>query len=205
MTDIAGQDSSLTLLQRVLKDVGDGRAAVLGRRFDAPIAEVWAAVTTPDRINRFFLPVGGDLREGGHYAFEGQASGRILVCDAPNRLRVEWNPPDRDSSDRVEIRLRAEGPDATWFELEHASAEDVFHTDLSTGKYSPSIGWEGPLHYLGEYLRGVLPDRPSLEWYEFDEAEETRLAKLRAEYWIEAEAEYARRAVDAVEPPSAAK
>jgi hypothetical protein len=91
----------------------------------------------------------------------------------------------------VEVRLTPDGPDATWLELEHASVADVFHTDLDSDKYSPGIGWEGPLHFLGEYLRGVLPDRPSMEWYAFDEAEERRLAELRGREWGKAEARYA--------------
>jgi uncharacterized protein YndB with AHSA1/START domain len=192
-SDIASQESSLPLLRRRLVDrqlpAGSGRAAVLGRRFDAPIEKVWEAVTTPNRIDRYFLPVAIDT-DAGTYAFQGQASGKILACDAPTMVRVEWLPPDRDTADQVELRLSADGPDATWFELEHASIADVFHTDLSGEKFSPAIGWEAPLHYLGEYLRGVLPDRPSMEWYVFDEAEELRLAKLRAPEWAKAEADY---------------
>ena len=105
---------------------------------------------------------------------------------------MEWVPPDRPEADQVEVRLTADGDDATWLELEHASVADVFHTDLSGDESSPAIGWEGPLHFLGEHLRGVLPDRPSTEWYVFDEAEEMRLARLRAARWLEVEAPYAR-------------
>lgn len=195
MTDIASQDTSLTAVERRMTDTvieqGAARAAVLRRRYDAAIDDVWNAITTAERIDRFFLPLSGDLRQGGNYAFEGQASGKILVCEPPTLLRVEWVPPSRESTDQVEVRLTADGSDATWLELEHASTEDIFHTDPSAEKYSPAIGWEGPLHYLGEYLRGVLPDRPSTEWYEFDEAEEMRLAQFRAPAWAEAEAEYA--------------
>ncbi len=195
MSDIANEEVSLHAIERIVthRDIEDGpaHAVVLRRRLDAPIEAVWAAITSPDRIDRFFLPVDGDFREGGHYAFQGQASGSILVCDAPNLLRLEWLPPDRDEADEVEVRLTADGDGATWLELEHASVADVFHTDLSGDKFSPAIGWEGPLHYLAEYLRGVLPDRPAGEWYEFDEAEEMRLAKLRAVEWAEAETRFA--------------
>jgi len=79
-------------------------------------------------------------------------------------------------------------PDATWLELEHASVAEVFHTDPDAETYSPAIGWEGPLHFLGEYLSGVLPDRPSIEWYDFDEAEERRPAEVRAPEWAKAAA-----------------
>lgn len=196
MTEIAGQEASASLVERRMVDReiahGPARAAVLRRRYDAAVAEVWDAVTRPDRIDRYFLPVGGDLREGGTYAFQGQASGRILVCDAPRLLRVEWLPPGcRDVPDQLELRLTADGPDRTWLELEHASVADVFHTDPAADTYSPALGWEGPLHFLGEHLRGALPDRPSIEWYEFDEAEERRLATtFRAPEWAKAEALY---------------
>ena len=195
MHEFTSEDASLALVQRSLEDreiaSGRARAAVLRRRYDAPVEDVWKAITTPDRIDRFFLPVGGDLRDGGTYAFEGQASGRILVCDAPRLLRVEWLPPGcRDDADQVEVRLAADGPDATWLELEHASAADVFRFDPDADTYSPALGWEGPLHFLGEYLRGALPDRPAAEWYEFDEAEEMRLAEFRVPEWVKAEARY---------------
>jgi uncharacterized protein YndB with AHSA1/START domain len=195
MSEFASQDASLVLVERSMTEreiaPGRARAAVLRRRYDAPIEDVWNAITTPDRIDRFFLPVGGDLREGGTYAFEGQASGRILVCDAPRLLRVEWIPPGcRDEPDQVEVRLTADGPGATWLELEHASVADVFRFDPDARTYSPALGWEGPLHFLGEHLRGVLPDRPGVEWYEFDEAEEMRLARFRAPEWSKAEAQY---------------
>lgn len=194
MTEIASQETSLDLVERSLEDreieQGPARTAVLRRRYDAPIEDVWAAITNPDRIDRYFLPVEVD-RDAGTYAFQGQAGGRILACDEPTLLRLEWLPPDRGEADQVELRLTADGADATWLELEHASTADVFHTDLSGDKFSPAIGWEAPLHYLGEHLRGVLPDRPSLEWYVFDEAEELRLAQLRAPEWAKAEARYA--------------
>ncbi|PBC52583.1 ATPase [Rhodococcus sp. ACS1] len=197
MNEIAGQDTSLTTVQRRMgnRDIAEGaaRTAVLRRRYDAPIDDVWNAITAPDRVDRFFLPLSGDLRAGGSFALQGQASGEILACDAPHLLRLQWTPPgDPGYSDQVEVRLTADGPDATWLELEHASVADVFRNDPDTGCYGVGTGWEGPLHYLGEYLRGVLPDRPSTEWYTFDEAEELRLANYRGTEWAKVEAQHAR-------------
>lgn len=195
MNEIASQDTSIAKVQRSMgsREIPEGpaRMAVLKRRYEAPIVDVWDAVTTPDRLDRFFLPVSGDLRVGGSYALQGQASGKILACDAPHLLRLQWTPPDdRGYSDQVEVRLSSDGPNATWLELEHASVADVFRNDPETGCYGVGTGWEGPLHYLGEYLRGVLPDRPSTEWYTFDEAEEMRLANYRGAQWAKIEAEY---------------
>lgn len=196
MNTIAGQDTSLTTVHRAMgnRDIpaGPARTAVLRRRYEAPIENVWNAITTPDRVNRFFLPLSGDLRVGGSYELQGNAGGEILTCDAPHLLRLQWTPlDDRGYSDQVEVRLTADGPDATWLELEHASIADVFRNDPDTGCYGVGTGWEGPLHYLGEYLRGVLPDRPSAEWYTFDEAEELRLAGIRGREWAKIEAAHA--------------
>jgi uncharacterized protein YndB with AHSA1/START domain len=202
VNEIAAQDTSLTTVQRSMGNreiaAGSARTAVLRRRYDAPIDDVWNAITTPDRVDRFFLPLSGELRAGGSFALQGQASGEILACDAPHLLRLQWTPPvDRGYSDQVEVRLTADGPDATWLELEHASVADVFRNDPDTGCYGVGTGWEGPLHYLGEYLRGVLPDRPSTEWYTFDEAEELRLANYRGTEWAKVEAQHARSTGDA--------
>lgn len=196
MNDIAGQEASLTTVERSMGNreipAGSARTAVLKRRYDAPIKEVWDAITTPDRVNRFFLPLTGDLRLGGSFELQGNAGGEILACEAPHLLRLEWAPLDeRGYSDQVEVRLTAEGPAATWLELEHASIADVFRNDPETGCYGVGTGWEGPLHYLGEFLRGVLPDRPSTEWYTFDEAEELRLSQYRGREWANVEAQHA--------------
>src|SRR3989304_2277027 len=96
-TDSANQDPSLTAVERSMgnREIAEGsaRTAVLKRRYNASVDDVWDAITTPDRINRFFLPVSGDFQVGGSYAFEGQASGAIPACAAPHLLRLQWTPP----------------------------------------------------------------------------------------------------------------
>ena len=76
MTDIA---SSLTETHREIGRrriaAGEARTALIRRRYDAPIEDVWDACTDPNRINRWFLPVSGDLRVGGTFSLEGNASG----------------------------------------------------------------------------------------------------------------------------------
>ena len=50
---------------------GEARTATLRRHYAAPPEDVWAACTEPDRLNRWFLQVTGDLHEGGRFALEG--------------------------------------------------------------------------------------------------------------------------------------
>ena len=58
--------------------------------FDASPEVVFRALTDPERLSRWFLPVSGDLRVGGTYQLEGNAGGSITTCDAPTELSVTW-------------------------------------------------------------------------------------------------------------------
>src|SRR5918996_5074153 len=53
------------------------KIAVARRRYVAERPDVWDALTTAERIPRWFLPVSGDLAVGGHYQLEGNASGVV--------------------------------------------------------------------------------------------------------------------------------
>ena len=59
----------------------EGRQVRLQRTYDAPIDDVWDALTEP-RPDRppGSLPVSGDYRLGGRYQFEGNAGGEIVEC-----------------------------------------------------------------------------------------------------------------------------
>lgn len=137
-------------------DAGEGRVVRLRRTYDAPIDEVWDALTSPERIGRWFLPISGDYRIGGRYQFEGNAGGEILSCDRPNRLRVSWvygevtSPADVSE---VEVRLTPAGDGATTLELEHTAIvpEDRW-TEFGPG--AVGVGWEGGLLGLELHLRG---------------------------------------------------
>lgn len=87
---------------------GVGRAIRLRREFAAAIEDVWDALTSPERIGRWFLLISGDSRLGGRYQFEGNAGGEILACERPNRLKVTWAygemASDVDVSE-LEVRL----------------------------------------------------------------------------------------------------
>ena len=134
---------------------GNGRMVSLEREYDAPIDEVWDAVTNPERISRWFLPISGDYRIGGTYQLEGNAGGRILECDRPNQLKVTWvygpMPSDTDISE-VEVRLTAVGTDATRLRHEHTAVvpEDRW---AEYGPGAVGVGWDGAVLGLTLYLR----------------------------------------------------
>ncbi|HEX2105267.1 MAG TPA: SRPBCC family protein [Solirubrobacteraceae bacterium] len=155
----------------------DARVLLIRRTYDAAVEDVWDACTDPERISRWFRPVTGDLRPGGTFSIQHNASGEILRCEPPRLLRLSWMYGDQPAS-QVELRLAtAASGAATVLELEHSAisrrvdvagrAVDPILNDAATGIWGLGTGWELPLSFgLEQYLRGALPDRPAAEWFE---------------------------------------
>jgi len=172
---------------------GEVRTVLIRRHYHAPVADVWDACTVPDRLNRWFLQVSGDLRVGGKYSLEGNAGGEILRCEPPRLLTVTWVYGERPAS-QVELRP-APADGGTVLELEHALPDptveldgrlvSAFRNDPETGIWGVPTGWEMPLVYgLERYLRGELPDAPAAEWFEFT-AEVVAQADRIGQAWAE--------------------
>ena len=174
MIDIAHE---LEAVHREVADrsvpAGDAKAVILEREYDAPIEDVWDALTNPERIGRWFLPISGDYRLGGTYQFEGNAGGEIRECDRPNRLKVTWvyGPVKSDADiSEVELRLSRAGDNRTRFVLEHtAVVPEEFWAMYGPG--AVGVGWEGGLLGLELHLRGGSVGDP-LAWQVSDEGRE---------------------------------
>lgn len=118
------------------------------RTYRADLDEVWNALTTPDRIPRWFLPVSGDLRLGGRYRLEGNASGEVLECEPPQHLAITWEYADEVSW--VDVRLTSLG-DQTRLELVHlAPADPAKWAEFGPG--AVGVGWEMALMGLAAHL-----------------------------------------------------
>jgi uncharacterized protein YndB with AHSA1/START domain len=133
---------------------GESVSVLLRRSYDAAIEDVWDAMTDPDRVKRWFLPLSGDLRVGGAFQLEGNAGGEILNCEPPRLLKVTFGGP----SSLVELRLSAEGDDGTVLELEHTVPIEMAGSGAGALYVGP--GWDGALLALGLFLRGVVSDDP---------------------------------------------
>ena len=151
-------------LEAVQREVGNGRVAAgegrmvrLERTYAASIEDVWDAVTNPERISRWFLPLSGEYRVGGRYQLEGNAGGTILDCEKPHRLRVTWEYGEATSgpaSSELEIRLTSAGDESTTLELEHTAIvpEDAW---AMFGPGAVGVGWDGGLLGLSLHVQGV--------------------------------------------------
>ena len=141
---------------------------LLRRSYDAEIDEVWSALTDPERVRRWFLPLTGDLRVGGTFNLEGNAGGDILDCQPPGLLRVTFGGP----TSIVELRLTpdAERDGATVLELDHSVP--LAMAGSAAGALYVGPGWDGAVMGLGLFLAGEPIEDPvamanSLEVQEF--------------------------------------
>jgi uncharacterized protein YndB with AHSA1/START domain len=146
-------------LAAICREVGERQAGeavgvLMRRTYGAAVEDVWSALTDPERMRRWFLPVSGDLRVGGTYQLEGNAGGEILTCEPPTLLRVTFGGP----TSVVELRLTPNG-DETTLELEHIVPLEIAQS--AAGALYVGPGWDGALMGLDLYLRGEAPADPA--------------------------------------------
>ena len=131
----------------------DARVVAGERLYDASREDVFAAMTDPARIARWFSPVSGDLRLGGRYQIEGNAGGEITRCDPPEALDVTWE--FAGSVSWVTVRLQTEG-DGTRLSLRHIIGKDE-KSEAHWRQYGPGatgVGWDLSMLGLALYFEG---------------------------------------------------
>jgi len=146
---------------------------VIERRFRAPIDDVWAACTDPERMERWIGTWSGDPASGS-VSFRMTAEGEdvaaeemdVLACEPPRRFAVRGREPQPFSAD-------GSGDTAHWhMELELTEADGVtslsFVQVLAAGDLGREMvasvgpGWDYYLDRLVADLAGE--DVASVEW-----------------------------------------
>jgi uncharacterized protein YndB with AHSA1/START domain len=150
MIDVIHQ---ITAVQRRLGsrtlDAGEARVITISRTYAADVDDVWDACTDAERIPRWFLPVTGELRLGGRYRIEGNASGEVQRCDPPKGFAATWEYGEEVSW--IELRLAPAPDGGTRFELDHiAHVDDERWTEFGPG--AVGIGWDSMLLGLSLHL-----------------------------------------------------
>jgi uncharacterized protein YndB with AHSA1/START domain len=133
-----------------MRRIDDERGAVrVEDVYDTDIADLWSAVTEPDRLARWLLTVEGDLRVGGtiqaHFTSTWEGPGRIDVCDAPTHLLLTMLP-GTDEETEIEAVLSAEG-ERTRLVVE----ERGLPLSVLSGH---GAGWQAHIEDLRRYLDG---------------------------------------------------
>lgn len=127
------------------------RVVVASRIYDTSVEDLWDAITTAERIPRWFLPIEGDLRLGGKYQFKGNAGGTITRCEPPRELAATWEFGGGVSW--VEVSLSADG-DGARLELKHTAYPEAHWEQFGAG--AVGIGWE--LGLMGLFLHIANPN-----------------------------------------------
>lgn len=150
VVDVARLVGAVT--REVKSDEREGRPArvvVATRVYDTTLDDVWSALTSAERIPRWFLPIEGELRLGGRYQFKGNAGGTIKACEPPHHLSATWEYGGDVSW--VDVRLEAVGDEQTRLTLEHAAHVDGPRWD-EFGPGAVGVGWDLGLLGLGLYF-----------------------------------------------------
>jgi uncharacterized protein YndB with AHSA1/START domain len=143
--------SYLGTVTRVVHDrTRDGepvKVVSAARTYDTSVDDLWNAITTPDRIARWFSPVSGDLRLGGRYQITGNAGGTITACEPPRHVALTWEFAGATSW--VAITLTARGAGAHLL-LEHTLRPDDHWTKFGAG--ATGVGWDLTLYGLDRHI-----------------------------------------------------
>ena len=131
------------------RDGAPAKIAVARRAYPAGRAGLWDALTSPERIARWFLPVSGELKAGGRYQLEGNAGGAAERCDEPGSFAVTWESGEMMSW--LTVTLTPDGA-GTRLELAHESHAGPALRGQS-GPGAAGAGWDlaltGPGLHLG--------------------------------------------------------
>jgi uncharacterized protein YndB with AHSA1/START domain len=134
-------------------DAGEIVTVTLERLYQTDMPDVWHAITDPERIRRWLMPITGELRQGGNFQLEGNASGDILTCEPPRHLVVTFG----HESSIVGVLLSGEG-EQTLLKLRHSVPIELAGTTAGALYVGP--GWDGALLGLGLHLAGEVIGDP---------------------------------------------
>jgi uncharacterized protein YndB with AHSA1/START domain len=131
--------------------------------YDTTVEDVWDAITNPERIPRWFLPISGDLRLGGRYQLQGNAAGEITACDPPRSLDLTWEFGGQISWVNLQLTELSDG--GTQLQLEHiAHVPDDLWNQYGPG--AVGVGWDLTMLGLRRHLEtgATVDPQQAMEW-----------------------------------------
>jgi uncharacterized protein YndB with AHSA1/START domain len=148
---------------------GEARSVTISRTYRDAVEDVWDACTNAERVPRW-LPVSGDLRLGGRFEIENNASGTIETCEPPRSFSATWEFGGQVSWITLTLTATDGG---TRFALEHvAHVDDALWEQFGPG--AVGIGWDLLVLDLTRHLAG-----------DTDEFDAPRLMTLASIAWAD--------------------
>lgn len=129
---------------------------------ETDIDDLWEACTKPERLARWIAEVNGDLRLGGEFqarftsGWEG--SGRVEVCEPPQRLVVVTSQAGQSNECVIEATLSSDG-ERTTLVVEERGLPIEQLPDYGAG-------WQVHLEDLGAHLGGCERCEIKARWDE---------------------------------------
>jgi len=159
----------------------DGRPAstvTLSRLYETDVDDLWDAVTSRERIPRWFAPIEGELQLGGRYQIKGNAGGTITACTPPTGFAATWEFGGATSW--IDVKLAAERNQAR-LTLEHTALIEDHWNQFGPG--AVGIGWDLALAGLERYVAtGASVDHETAEaWMGSPEGKD--FMTTSGEYW----------------------
>jgi uncharacterized protein YndB with AHSA1/START domain len=134
------------------------KIAIARRTYPTGQADLWDALTSADRIPRWFLPVSGELKVGGRYQLAGNASGVVESCQEPDSFAVTWEFGGMVSW--LEVTLAPDG-NGTRMELAHEAHVDPGMWE-QYGPGAVGVGWDLGLMGLSLHIESGAPVDPAM-------------------------------------------
>ena len=177
-THLAALERSVAFLE---KDDQPASAVSLYRSFATTLEDLWDAVTSADRIPRWFAPVSGNLEPGGRYQVEGNAGGTIFACESQSHFGLTWEFAGDVSW--VAVQVWEEEAGQVGFVLIHTALLSPHWDQFGPG--AVGVGWE--MAFLGLALNIADPSAPKPDEEEFAASPKGRaFIRGSSEAWAQA-------------------
>ncbi|MDO5661726.1 MAG: SRPBCC domain-containing protein [Brachybacterium sp.] len=147
-------DDQLAGVTRAVERENQDWTVILAQTLPAARATLWRALTDPETLRLFFLPVTGQLHEGGAAVIDAMGvTAPILTCEPEQRIVLDWG-----GGSRLELRLAdADGAEpsdahapATRVTLRHTVRDDDHFAQF--GPAATGTGWDGALYGLALHV-----------------------------------------------------
>jgi uncharacterized protein YndB with AHSA1/START domain len=154
--DLFAHMNAMTRVVRNLeRDGKPAKAVVATCVYDTDVDDLWEAITSKERLKRWFAPVSGELQLGGRFQVENNAAGTITECERNRRIGATWEFGGGMSW--VNITLTPDGA-GTRMELEHIAIDDPHFYMFGPG--AVGVGWDLGFMGLARHLDQPTAEKP---------------------------------------------
>ena len=125
------------------------KVVITSRAYDTTVDDLWDALTSQERLPRWFSQVDGDLKLGGRFQVKNNASGTITACAPPRSFSATWEFGGAVSW--INIMLQPTKSSGAHLTLEHLCPPNPHWDKFGPG--AVGVGWELGLLGLGMHTR----------------------------------------------------